>query len=133
MKNIFVKINKKIKKIRANRKNALAACPQKKGMCVKIYLATPKKPNSALRKIARIQLTNKKLITGYIPGKGHTLQKFSTVLVRAGRVRDLPGVRYKLIRNKYDLLPVTRRASSRSKYGIKSFKRNKYFLEPTNK
>lgn len=113
---------KRKKKIKKNRKKALDKCPQKKGICLRVFVTTPKKPNSALRKVARLRLSNKVRITGYIPGIGHTLQKYSTVLVRGGRVRDLPGIRYKLIRNKYDLRPVYNRSQARSKYGIKAFK-----------
>jgi small subunit ribosomal protein S12 len=109
-------------KKKKNRRKALARCPQKKGVCLRVFITTPKKPNSALRKVARLRLSNKVSITGYIPGVGHTLQKYSTALIRGGRVRDLPGIRYKLIRNKYDLRPVYNRTQARSKYGIKSFK-----------
>jgi small subunit ribosomal protein S12 len=115
---LSIRRNKKTK----NKRRALQKCPQKKGVCLRVFITTPKKPNSALRKVARIRLSNKILITGYIPGIGHILQKYSTVLIRGGRVRDLPGIRYKLIRNKYDLKPVYNRTRARSKYGIKSFR-----------
>jgi len=98
---------------------ALENCPQKKGVCLKVFTRTPKKPNSALRKIARVKLTTGKTITGYIPGEGHNLQEHSVVLVRGGRVKDLPGVKYHLIRGKYDLHSIRKRKQSRSKYGTK--------------
>jgi small subunit ribosomal protein S12 len=100
---------------------ALEGCPQKKGFCVRIRTTKPKKPNSAIRKIARIKLTsNSKMITAYIPGQGHSLQKYSVVLVRGGRVKDLPGIKYKIIRGKFDLGIVESflRVNNRSKYGI---------------
>lgn len=112
---------RKIKK-QKNKRRALNKCPQKKGVCLRVFITTPKKPNSALRKVSRVRLSNKFQITGYVPGIGHSLQKYSTVLVRGGRVRDLPGVKYKLIRNKYDLRPVYNRTQARSKYGIKLFR-----------
>lgn len=95
------------------------SCPQRKGVCIKVFETTPRKPNSARRKVARIRLTNLKRIIASIPGEGHNLQNHSVVLIRAGRVKDLPGVRYKVIRGKYDSLPVIYRRSSRSKYGVK--------------
>src|SRR5574341_88916 len=98
---------------------ALQSCPQKRGVCVRVYTTTPKKPNSALRKVARIRLTNGIEITGYIPGEGHTLQEHSVVLVRGGRVKDLPGVRYHIIRGSLDATGVENRAQGRSKYGAK--------------
>ncbi|MGH7800839.1 MAG: 30S ribosomal protein S12 [Thermodesulfobacteriota bacterium] len=98
---------------------ALQSCPQKRGVCVRVYTTTPKKPNSALRKVARIRLTNGIEITGYIPGEGHTLQEHSVVLVRGGRVKDLPGVRYHIIRGPLDATGVQNRRKSRSKYGAK--------------
>ena len=101
---------------------ALHRCPQIKGTCIKVTITTPKKPNSALRKIARVILTNKNRATAYIPGIGHNLQKFSCVLIRGGRVKDLPGVRYKVIRGKYDTKPVYRRRQARSLYGVKLLK-----------
>ena len=98
---------------------ALRECPQKRGVCVRVYTTTPKKPNSALRKVARVRLTNGFEITAYIPGIGHTLQEHSVVLVRGGRVKDLPGVRYHIIRGSVDALGVDDRRKSRSKYGTK--------------
>jgi small subunit ribosomal protein S12 len=98
---------------------ALRECPQKRGVCVRVYTTTPKKPNSALRKVARVRLTNGFEITAYIHGIGHTLQEHSVVLVRGGRVKDLPGVRYHIIRGSLDALGVDDRRKSRSKYGTK--------------
>jgi small subunit ribosomal protein S12 len=98
---------------------ALRECPQKRGVCVRVYTTTPKKPNSALRKVARVRLTNGIEITAYIPGIGHNLQEHSVVLVRGGRVKDLPGVRYHIIRGSLDALGVEDRRRSRSKYGTK--------------
>lgn len=112
--------NRKRKKIRLYNLLALEGCPQKKGICVRIRTTKPKKPNSAIRKIARVKLSNNKLITAYIPGHGHSLQKYSTVLVRGGRVKDVPGLKYKIIRGKFDLTPLELivRTNGRSKYGI---------------
>jgi len=98
---------------------ALQSCPQKRGVCVRVYTTTPKKPNSALRKIARVRLTNGIEVTSYIPGIGHNLQEHSVVLIRGGRVKDLPGVRYHIIRGTLDALGVTGRKQGRSKYGTK--------------
>ena len=98
---------------------ALQSCPQKRGVCVRVYTSTPKKPNSALRKIARVRLSNGKETTAYIPGEGHNLQEHSIVLLRGGRVRDLPGVRYHIIRGTLDASGVDDRRRSRSKYGTK--------------
>ena len=98
---------------------ALKNCPQKRGVCTKVYTTTPKKPNSALRKVARVRLVNGIEVTAYIPGEGHNLQEHSIVLVRGGRVRDLPGVRYHVIRGAYDAAPVQNRMQARSKYGAK--------------
>ena len=98
---------------------ALQKCPQKRGVCVRVYTTTPKKPNSALRKVARIRLTNGIEVTGYIPGEGHTLQEHSVILVRGGRVKDLPGVRYHIVRGTLDSTGVDNRRQSRSKYGAK--------------
>nr|YP_010881026.1 ribosomal protein S12 [Grateloupia cornea]WIA66144.1 ribosomal protein S12 [Grateloupia cornea] len=98
---------------------ALKSCPQRKGVCVKVYTINPKKPNSAERKVAKVHLTTGKFIIGYIPGEGHSLQEHSLVLVRGGRVKDLPGVRYHFTRGVYDLLGVGSRKKSRSKYGRK--------------
>nr|YP_009968304.1 30S ribosomal protein S12 [Cyanidiococcus yangmingshanensis]QMX77405.1 30S ribosomal protein S12 [Cyanidiococcus yangmingshanensis]UNJ16020.1 ribosomal protein S12 [Cyanidioschyzonaceae sp. 3]WDB00489.1 ribosomal protein S12 [Cyanidiococcus yangmingshanensis] len=98
---------------------ALKQCPQRRGVCVKVYTTTPKKPNSALRKVARVRLTSGYEVTAYIPGIGHNLQEHSVVLVRGGRVKDLPGVRYHIIRGALDTVGVKNRIRSRSKYGVK--------------
>ena len=98
---------------------ALKACPQKRGVCIRVYTTTPKKPNSALRKVARVRLTNGKEVTAYIPGVDHNLQEHSIVLIRGGRVKDLPGVRYHVIRGTLDAVGVAKRNQSRSKYGAK--------------
>jgi len=98
---------------------ALTQCPQRRGVCIRVYTTTPKKPNSALRKVARVRLTNGYEITSYIPGVGHNLQEHSVVLVRGGRVKDLPGVRYHIIRGSLDSAGVQNRKKSRSKYGAK--------------
>ena len=98
---------------------ALQACPQKRGVCTRVYTTTPKKPNSALRKVARVRLTNGIEVTTYIPGEGHNLQEHSIVLVRGGRIRDLPGVRYQVVRGVRDTLGVADRKQGRSKYGVK--------------
>ena len=98
---------------------ALDSCPQKRGVCVRVYTSTPKKPNSALRKIARVRLTNGMEVTSYIPGEGHNLQEHSLVLIRGGRVKDLPGVRYHIIRGTLDATGVAGRQRGRSKYGTK--------------
>ena len=98
---------------------ALKGCPQKRGVCVRVYTSTPKKPNSALRKVARVRLTNGIEVTSYIPGEGHNLQDHSIVLVRGGRVKDLPGVRYHIVRGTLDTIGVANRRQRRSKYGTK--------------
>jgi small subunit ribosomal protein S12 len=98
---------------------ALKGCPQKRGVCVRVYTSTPKKPNSALRKVARVRLTNGIEVTSYIPGEGHNLQDHSIVLVRGGRVKDLPGVRYHIVRGTLDTVGVDGRRQRRSKYGTK--------------
>ena len=98
---------------------ALRACPQKRGVCTRVYTTTPKKPNSALRKVARVRLTSGMEVTAYIPGEGHNLQEHSIVLVRGGRVKDLPGVRYKIIRGTLDTSGVRDRKQARSRYGAK--------------
>ena len=98
---------------------ALQSCPQKRGVCTRVYTTTPKKPNSALRKVARVRLTNGIEVTSYIPGVGHNLQEHSIVLIRGGRVKDLPGVRYHIIRGTLDAAGVANRKKSRSKYGAK--------------
>ena len=99
---------------------ALQACPQKRGVCIRVYTTTPKKPNSALRKVARVRLTNGQEVTSYIPGVGHNLQEHSIVMIRGGRVKDLPGVRYHIIRGTLDTAGVANRKQSRSKYGMKA-------------
>ena len=98
---------------------ALESCPQKRGVCIRVYTQTPKKPNSALRKVARVRLTNSMEVTTYIPGVGHNLQEHSIVLIRGGRVKDLPGVRYHVIRGTLDSAGVSDRRQARSKYGAK--------------
>ena len=98
---------------------ALGACPQKRGVCTRVYTTTPKKPNSALRKVARVRLSNGQEVTCYIPGEGHNLQEHSVVLIRGGRVKDLPGVRYHILRGNLDTQGVTARRQQRSKYGAK--------------
>ena len=102
-----------------NKAPALDACPQKRGVCTRVYTTTPKKPNSALRKVARVRLTNGIEVTAYIPGEGHNLQEHSVVLIRGGRVKDLPGVRYHIVRGTLDTSGVDKRNQSRSKYGTK--------------
>ncbi|MCX7991882.1 MAG: 30S ribosomal protein S12 [Proteobacteria bacterium] len=104
---------------RKSKSPALTNCPQRRGVCVRVYTTTPKKPNSALRKVARVRLTNKYEVTSYIPGEGHNLQEHSVVLIRGGRVKDLPGVRYHIIRGALDSAGVQNRKKSRSKYGTK--------------
>ena len=101
---------------------AMEACPQKQGVCIRVYTTTPKKPNSALRKVARVRLTNGLEVTSYIPGVGHNLQEHSIVLIRGGRVKDLPGVRYHVVRGTLDTTGVAGRKQSRSKYGAKRAK-----------
>merc|ERR1739848_782936 len=98
---------------------AMESCPQKRGVCTRVYTTTPKKPNSALRKVARVRLTNGYEVTSYIPGEGHNLQEHSVVLIRGGRVKDLPGVRYHIIRGSLDTQGVEDRTQRRSKYGVK--------------
>jgi small subunit ribosomal protein S12 len=102
-----------------NKAPALTECPQKRGVCTRVYTTTPKKPNSALRKVARVRLTNGIEVTSYIPGVGHNLQEHSVVMIRGGRVKDLPGVRYHIIRGTLDAVGVQGRKRSRSKYGAK--------------
>ncbi len=102
---------------------ALDRCPQKRGVCVRVYTTTPKKPNSAMRKVARVRLTNSKEVNAYIPGEGHNLQEHSIVLVRGGRVKDLPGVRYHVVRGTLDADGVEGRKQQRSKYGTKKGKK----------
>jgi small subunit ribosomal protein S12 len=106
--------------VKKTKSPALMACPQRRGVCTRVYTTTPKKPNSALRKVARIRLTNGFEVTSYIPGVGHNLQEHSVVLIRGGRVKDLPGVRYHIIRGTLDAEGVKNRKQSRSKYGAKA-------------
>jgi len=106
-------------KRKINKVPALDACPQRRGVCTRVYTSTPKKPNSALRKVARVRLTNGQEVTAYIPGEGHKLQEHSVVLIRGGRVKDLPGVRYHILRGVLDATGVDGRRQSRSKYGTK--------------
>ncbi len=113
------------KKKKKSKAPALQGCPQKRGVCIRVYTVTPKKPNSALRKVARVRLSNGIEVTAYIPGEGHNLQEHSIVLVRGGRVKDLPGVRYKIIRGALDAAGVEGRRQSRSKYGTKKPKDEK--------
>lgn len=103
-----------------SKSSALDSCPQRRGVCLRVYTTTPKKPNSAMRKVARVRLTNGKEINAYIPGEGHNLQEHSIVLIRGGRVKDLPGVRYHILRGAMDTSGVQDRKQSRSKYGTKS-------------
>ena len=117
-------INQLLKKSRdlvkaRNKVPALNGCPQKRGVCIKVYTTTPKKPNSALRKVTRVRLSNGEEVTAYIPGEGHNLQEHSVVLIRGGRVKDLPGVRYHVLRGNLDTQGVTTRKQQRSKYGTK--------------
>lgn len=102
-----------------SKSTALGSCPQRRGVCLRVYTTTPKKPNSAMRKVARVRMTNGKEVNAYIPGEGHNLQEHSIVMVRGGRVKDLPGVRYHIIRGALDTSGVENRHQSRSKYGAK--------------
>ena len=111
---------------------ALDACPQRRGVCVRVYTTTPKKPNSAMRKVARVRLTNGKEVNAYIPGEGHNLQEHSIVLIRGGRVKDLPGVRYHLVRGTLDAAGVNGRLQGRSKYGAKRPKKGAAAAAPAN-
>ena len=104
---------------RKSKAGALKACPQRRGVCTRVYTTTPKKPNSAIRKVARVRLTSGFEVTAYIPGEGHNLQEHSVVLIRGGRVKDLPGVRYRVIRGALDTVGVTKRSQGRSKYGAR--------------
>jgi small subunit ribosomal protein S12 len=123
-------VNQLVRKGRKSKKSktkspALDRCPQKRGVCTRVFTTTPKKPNSAMRKVARIRLTNNKEVTGYIPGIGHDLQEHSIVVIRGGQVKDLPGVRYHVIRGPLDCEGVQDRAQGRSKYGAKQPKQKK--------
>lgn len=113
-------INQILRKPRTLSHSSSTSFPQKKGVCVRVVIRKPKKPNSALRKVAKVKLTNGQIIDAYIPGEGHNLQEHGIVLVRGGRVPDLPGVQYKCVRGKYDLAGVVGRKTSRSKYGAKA-------------
>ena len=117
--------NKRIKQVKRNKVPALQKQPLKRGVCVKVYTTTPKKPNSALRKVARVKLTNGFEVTSYIGGEGHNLQEHSVVLLRGGRVKDLPGVRYHIVRGSLDTQGVEGRKQGRSKYGSKRAKTKK--------
>ena len=128
-RNQILKNYKRTKKVKKIKTPALKSKPQVKGICIKVFNRTPKKPNSALRKVAKIKLSTKKKVECYIPGEGHTLQQYSIVLVRGGRVPDLPGVKYHIIRGKLDLKEVKNRKQSRSKYGVKSMERLKKNLK----
>ena len=126
----MTKINQLVRKPRKTKKTkstvpALEACPQKRGVCTRVYTTTPKKPNSALRKVARVKLTNGFEVTSYIGGEGHNLQEHSVVLLRGGRVKDLPGVRYHIVRGSLDTQGVEGRKQGRSKYGSKRAKTKK--------
>lgn len=114
-------INFSRKKKNNKKKSNLNFCPQRSGICLRTYIITPKKPNSAMRKVARIKLTTKKEVTAFIPGEGHSLQEHSIVLVRGGRVNDLPGVKHKVIRGVLDCVSVKNRKNGRSKYGTKKY------------
>jgi small subunit ribosomal protein S12 len=122
--NQLVKSGRK-QKVKKNKVKSLQGCPQRRGVCLQVTTRTPKKPNSALRKIARVRLTNGEEVTAYIGGEGHNLQEHSVVLVRGGRVRDLPGVRYHVVRGTLDSLGVEKRKQGRSKYGAKIAKQEK--------
>ena len=116
--NQLIRIERK-KVVKRKKTPALQACPQRRGVCTRVYTTTPKKPNSALRKVARVRLTNGLEVTAYIPGEGHNLQEHSVVMIRGGRVRDLPGVRYHIVRGTLDTSGVQDRRQRRSKYGAK--------------
>ena len=116
--NQFVRSQRQKRKYRS-KSPALVGCPQKRGVCTRVYTQTPKKPNSALRKVARVRLTTGMEVTSYIPGVGHNLQEHSVVLIRGGRVKDLPGCRYHIVRGKLETHGVANRKQSRSKYGAK--------------
>ena len=120
--NQLVRKGRKVIKAK-NKAPALESCPQKRGVCTRVYTTTPKKPNSALRKVARVRLTNGMEVTAYIPGEGHNLQEHSIVMIRGGRVKDLPGVRYHIIRGTLDTSGVEERKRGRSKYGTKKPKK----------
>nr|YP_009390907.1 ribosomal protein S12 [Drosera erythrorhiza]YP_009390929.1 ribosomal protein S12 [Drosera erythrorhiza]ARV87592.1 ribosomal protein S12 [Drosera erythrorhiza]ARV87600.1 ribosomal protein S12 [Drosera erythrorhiza]QWZ47355.1 ribosomal protein S12 [Drosera peltata] len=123
VKQLIRKTRKPIKNV--TKSPALGGCPQRRGTCTRVYTITPKKPNSALRKVARVRLTSRFVITAYIPGIGHNLQEHSVVLVRGGRVKDLPGVKYHIVRGTLDAVGVKNRLQGRSKYGVKKPKQKK--------
>lgn len=120
--NQLIRIERK-ETVKHKKTPALHSCPQRRGVCTRVYTTTPKKPNSALRKVARVRLTNGLEVTAYIPGEGHNLQEHSVVLIRGGRVKDLPGVRYHIIRGALDTVGVSGRQQGRSKYGAKKDKK----------
>ncbi len=122
--NQLIRLGRKQQRVKS-KSVALKSCPQKRGVCTRVYTTTPKKPNSALRKIARVRLTNRMEVTTYIPGEGHNLQEHSIVLIRGGRVKDVPGIRYHLVRGTLDCQGVENRKQSRSKYGAKKPKAEK--------
>jgi small subunit ribosomal protein S12 len=111
--------NERTSQKKKSKAGALKACPQRRGVCTRVYIVTPKKPNSAMRKVARIRLTSGFEVTAHIPGEGHNLQEHSVVLIRGGRVKDLPGVRYRVVRGALDTVGVTKRTQGRSKYGAR--------------
>lgn len=115
----------RVRKSEKSKSIALGSCPQKRGVCMRVYTTTPKKPNSAMRKVARVRLSNGNEVNAYIPGEGHNLQEHSIVLVRGGRVKDLPGVKYHIVRGALDTAGVEGRKQRRSKYGAKIPKKNK--------
>ena len=119
MNQLLKKNTSRVLKTKKTKKPALGQCPQKKGVCVRVYTRTPKKPNSALRKVAKIKLSNSIEVIAYIPGEKHNLQEHSIVLIRGGRVKDLPGVKYRIIRGVLDLQGIASRKQGRSKYGTK--------------
>nr|AYC63876.1 ribosomal protein S12 [Dichotomosiphon tuberosus] len=113
----------RIKILKKKKSPALKSCPQRRGVCTRVFTTTPKKPNSAIRKVARVRLSSNFEVTAYIPGIGHNLQEHSVVLIRGGRIKDLPGVRYRIIRGTLDTAGVVNRVKSRSKYGLKKLKK----------
>lgn len=115
--------NERISLKKKSKAGALKACPQRRGVCTRVYIVTPKKPNSAMRKVARIRLTSGFEVTAHIPGEGHNLQEHSVVLIRGGRVKDLPGVRYRVVRGALDTVGVVKRTQGRSKYGARKAKK----------
>jgi small subunit ribosomal protein S12 len=117
--NQLVQSNRKVSKLASKKSVSLEGCPQKRGICLRVFTRAPKKPNSAIRQVAKVRLSNGREVLGYIPGRGHSLQEHSVVLVRGGRVRDLPGVNYHFVRGSFDLGGVSERKSSRSKYGVR--------------